>query len=313
MATLLDIARMNGSDAVAGLIEESQQAHPELSGMVNTVKIPGVGFMRTIKGTQYKTLVRTALPTVAFRDANEGAAASGSAWANRLVETFILNPRFEADKAIADAHEDGAEAYLALEASGQLEAAFRLLGKQFYYGRGTGGDAKGHPGMLQAYDATNMVVDAGGTTANTGSSAWLVKFGPKDVSWVLGQDGNLELDDPRIESLSDGTNRYTAYVQELLAYVGAQVGSVNAVARIKKLTADSGKGMTDALMYSALELFPAGVAPDVCFMTRRSRAQLRTSRTATNATGTPAPLPQEVEGIPIAVTDSILNTEALTL
>lgn len=312
MPTLLDIAKMNGSDAVAGLIEESQSAHPEISGRIGGMDLPNVGFMRTIRGTNYKTLVRTGLPTVGFRNVNEGAAASGSTYENRLVETFVLNPRFEADKAIADAFEDGWEAYLAREAAGQMEAALRALASQFYYGRAS--DAKGFPGLIDSYDATNCVVDAGGTTATTGSSVWMVKFGPSDISWVLGQNGGLSIDEVRLESITDNSsNRYTAYVQELLAYVGLQVGSVNSCVRIKKLTADSGKGLTDDLIYDGLSKFPAGVIPDVMFMSRRSLKQLRESRTATNATGAPAPMPRDVEGVPIAVTDALINTEALTL
>ena len=83
--------------------------------------------------------------------------------------------------------------------------------------------------------------------------------------------------------------------------------------RIKKLTADSGKGLTDALIYSALAKFPTGVRPDVMFCSRRSLHQLRNSRTATNQTGAPAPIPTEVEGIPIVPTDSLSDIEALTL
>jgi len=46
-------------------------------------------------------------------------------------------------------------------------------------------------------------------------------------------------------------------------------------------------------------------------MNRRSLKQLQVSRTATNATGAPAPFPQESFGVPIIVTDAILSTEAL--
>lgn len=303
MLTLLDIAIQNGSDQVAGLIEESIQVHPEIQ----------IGAARTIKGTQYKTLVRTALPVVNFRNANEGTPATKSTFENRLVETFIMEPRFEADKAVADGHEDGAEAYIAMEAAAQMEAAMRTLGKQFYYGIGTGGDAKGHPGLIGSIDS-DFVVDAGGTTASTGSSVWAVKFGAKDVIWVWGQNGQLQLNELRIESIADTDgNRFDAYVQTLSAYPGLQVGSKNSIARIKKLTEDSGKTLTDALVYDLLSKFPAGVVPDVLFMSRRSLYQLRASRTATNVTGTPAPIPTEVAGVPIAVTDSILDTESLTL
>ena len=45
-------------------------------------------------------------------------------------------------------------------------------------------------------------------------------------------------------------------------------------------------------------------------MNGRSREQLRNSRTATNANGTPAPLPTEWEGIPIIRTASITNDES---
>jgi hypothetical protein len=67
--------------------------------------------------------------------------------------------------------------------------------------------------------------------------------------------------------------------------------------------------LTDALIYSLLELFPAGEPPTLLLMNRRSRAQLQASRTATNATGAPAPLPTMVENIPILASDGVLNAE----
>lgn len=303
--TLLDIAKHNGSDAVAGLIEESIQAHPELM----------LGYSRTIMGTQYKTLVRTGIPTVGFRNANEGSPGLKSTYENRLVETFISTPRIECDKAVADAHEDGWQAFMAIEGSGVLEGTMRTFAKQFYYGRDNGGDAKGHPGLIDAYDATNMVVDAGGSTDATATSVWLVKFGPKDVGWVWGQSGEFgDLEDVRVESITDGDgNRFSAYVSEGCFYPGVQVGSINSVVRIKKITADTGKTLTDDLIYEALGKFPTGVTPDLMLMTRRSLHQLRNSRTATNQTGAPAPIPTEVEGVPIHQTDAILNTELLAL
>jgi len=302
MPTLLDIAKANGSDGVVGLIDEATKAHPEL------VLAPA----RTIKGLNYKTLVRTANPTVGFRNANEGTAATKGTYENRLVETYILNPRWECDKAVADRYEDGPEAYIALEASAILEAAMQTLATQFYYG--TGADAKGFPGLLAAYDATNMVVDAGGTTATTGSSVWALRFGPKNVTWVYGNGGSLELSDVAEQRILDADdNPFTAYVQELLAYPGLQVASLYSIGRIKKLTADSGKGLTDDLIAELLSKFPVGVRPVVMLMTRRSLRQLQDSRTATNATGAPAPFPTEAFGVPIAPTDAITDTEALTL
>jgi hypothetical protein len=304
VTTLLDIAKANGSDAAVGLVEEVLNAFPEVQ----------VGAARTIKGLNFKTLVRTGLPTASFRNANEGTTPTKSTLENRLVECFILNPRWECDKAVADAYEDGAAAYIALEADGQMRASMITLGSQFYYGAGTGGDAKGHPGLIQSYDSTGMAVDAGGTTATTGSSVWAVRFGPQAVQWVYGNDGELAVSDVSEQRVLDAAGApYTAYVQELLARPGLQVASKYATARIKKLTADSGKGLTDALVADLLSKFPVGHKPDYLFMSRRSHKQLQSSRTATNPTGSPAPFPTESHGIPIQVTDSILDTEALTL
>jgi hypothetical protein len=235
-----------------------------------------------------------------------------------LIETYILNPQWEADKAVADSAEDGAEAYVAMEGLAMMEAALQTLSSQFYYGTGTGGDAKGFPGLIGTYDSTNMVVDAGGTTADTGSSVWAVRFGPIDVQWVWGQGGEIAMPDVTEVRVTDGSsNPYTAYRQEILARPGLQVGRIKSVGRIKKLTEDAGKGMTDDLMDQLLEKFPAGRPPNAIFMTRRSRRQWKTSRTATNPTGTPAPWPDVVDGpegpIKVYNTEAILDTEALTL
>ena len=302
MPNLLDIARANGSDGVVGLVDETTRAHPELT----------LGAARTIKGLNYKTLVRVALPAVSFRNVNEGTAATRGRVENRLVETFLMNPRWECDKAVADAYEDGAEAFIALDAGDMVEAAMQHLASQFYYG--VANDAKGFPGLIAAYDATNMVVDAAGTTDSVCSSVWAVKWGVKDAVWVWGLNGSLALSDVTEGRITDTLgNPLTAYIQELVARPGLQVGSVFSLGRIKKLTTDSGKGLTDVLVAALLAKFPVGKEPDVLLMNRRSLEQLRASRTATNATGAPAPRPTEAFGIPIAVTDAIVSTETLTL
>jgi hypothetical protein len=271
-----------------------------------------VGAARTIKGLNYKTLIRTALPTVGFRNANEGSAAVKGTYENRLVETYIMNPRWECDKAVADAYEDGANAYIAMEAETILNASMIGLGGQFYYGKADDG-SKGFPGLLASISSA-YTIDAGGTTEDTCSSLWAVRFGVKDVTWVWGQDGNLGLSDVSLARLTDGSgNPFTGYVQEILARPGLQVGNARCIGRIKKLTADSGKGLTDALIGSLLATFPVGLPPTHLFASRRSIEQLRKSRTATNATGQEAPIPTEVFGIPLLPTDAIKDTEKLAL
>lgn len=309
ITNLLDIAKINGSDAVVGLIEESVQSNPEVMGSA-----------RTIRGTMYKTLIRTALPVVGFRSANEGSTPVKSTWLNKIVETFIMQPPIKMDKAVADAHEDGAEAILALEASGVMEGALRALGEQFFYGTGVDVNTarslvagttylKGFPGLEQTVDPA-MVVNAGGTGGAT-SSAWAVKWGPKNVQWVYGLNGTLSMMD-FIEAVlpdeSDATKYLMQYYSELLLYPGLQVVNKNSMAQIKGLDA-SGNKLTDDDLATLLNKFPTGITPDAIYLHKDQLEYLRQGRTATNATGAPAPTPTDYQGVPLIVTDGISTAE----
>jgi hypothetical protein len=102
--------------------------------------------------------------------------------------------------------------------------------------------------------------------------------------------------------------------------MGCQFINPYGLCRIKKLTADSGKGLTDALIAQALAKFPVGVVPDAIFCSRRSLQQLQLSRSLTLNGPTSqtkgmqnvASVPTDAFGIPIYASDSILNTEVLT-
>ena len=296
---LADVAKFN-RDVLTGLIDEASKATPEINA---------IGW-RTVPGTFYNTLKVTADPVVGFRAVNTGVAGTKATYANVKIECSILNPRWECDKAVADASLWGAESFIALEAQRQMKSAMLTLASQFYYG--TDADANGFPGLQGQVDA-DCEVDATGSTASTGSSVYIVSSADLDqLCWVLGGDGQLQFGDVRVESIQDISNNYfTAYVQDMVSWVGLQLGHSKAVVRIKNLTADSNKGLTDDLIYQALEKFPANVQPSAIFMSRRSQMQLRKSRTATNATGVPAPLPKEVEGLPIYVTEALVDTETI--
>jgi hypothetical protein len=302
LPTLIDILKRKDADDLVGLINEAQKAIPEVT------VVPA----RTIKSLNFKTRVRVANPTVSFRNANEGVAASKGRIENRLVECFLMNPRWNADKAVADVYEDGPNVYMAEEGVAFTEAGFQTIASQFYYGVTLDAN-KGFPGLISGVDAS-LVLDAGGTTDNTCSSVWGVRFGRQDVEWVWGQNAEFALSDLREGDVLDAQgNPFTAYIQELTARPGLKIGSKYSVGRIKKLTADNGKGLTDNLIAEFLTKFPVGKKPDVLFMSQRSLEQLRKSRTATNATGAPAPTPTESHNVPIHATESILDTESLAL
>lgn len=314
MPTLLDIQKLNGNDEAVGLIEENIKFAPEI----------GLMPMRTIRGTSYKTGVRIGLPSTGFRSANDGFTPSKSTFADRLIEAFIFGGAVEADKAVADAYEDGAAAWQMIEANGVAQSAMQNLGKQVFGGVSI--DGKGFPGLKAATpfgDTTEasdaLTVDAGGTTANTASSVYAVQFGVQGVTLIGGNNSAFELGDWRIQNILKNSKTMEAYVANLTSWIGMQVGNENAVRRIANLTADAGKGLTDALLAKLFATFPTGFVPDAIMMNRRSRSQLQVSRAVTlfgTGKNRPdqsaiAPLPTEYDGVPFIVTDSIPNTDAI--
>ena len=309
-ANLLDIAKLNGSDTIVGLIEETLTYAPEVQIMP----------ARTIRGTSYKIASRVSYPGVGFRAANEGSTPTKSEFENQLIECYILSGAVQADLAVARAYEDGEQAWKDIESVGVMRQAMIELGSQVIYG--TTADAKGFPGLQAIHTAFNagLVVDAGGTTGGTASSVYGINTDTQGVQLVFGAGTTFELGEWRIENV--GTSSvYPAHVANLTAWVGMQVGSKYSVGRLKDATADSGAGVTDAKLAELLSKYPVGYRPNYWLMNRRSAYQLQVSRSASSvqngvktSSGSEifAPLPTESNGISIVITDSILNDEALT-
>lgn len=269
-------------------------------------------------GTQHHYIKQTGAPTVGFRAVNTGKDNSTSAYTEVDITLKNLDASFMVDLAVANGYRGGPQALISRQANEALQQAFFTFEKQVFYG--TGADANGFAGLADntSFDglSDSMVVGAGGTTASTGSSCWLIRTTPNemDMTAVIGQQGQITIGETVVATKADdstATKTYGVYYTPIQAYAGLQIGSAYSVARIANLTADSGKGLTDDLIFQAISLFPAYAQPTHIVMNRRSLAQLQKSRTATNPTGAPAPFPQDVSGIPVVVTDAISSTEAL--
>jgi len=301
--TLLDVAKLNGADKIVGLIEEVLTSAPEAANFP----------FRTITGTSYPTVTRTAYPGVGFRVANGGTTATKSEFVRKMVQAYIISGRVEADKAVAMAYEDGMEAYEMIEAMGVVRQTLIELGKQIWYGVST--DANGFPGIKAALPYTagladGSVINAAGTTASTASSVYAVKFGLQDCILVGGNGRVPELGEFRDETIYDSEDlALPGRVADLIGWIGLQIGSINSVRRIANLTADSGKGLTTDLMADLVNSFPIGFKPDAFFMSRRSRLQYAKDLVTPERPN--VELPTGYDGIPIIVTDSILDTDAI--
>lgn len=306
---LLDVAKLNSDSKVVEMIEENVTYAPE--ARIIPMREP-------IAGTEFTTLIRKTVPKPAFRAANEGVEPKKSTYDLKLVECFYIDGHLEMDVMVARKHIDGEQAALALEEGGMMQGTLQLLGSQLWYG--TGNDAKGFPGAAQMVDSS-LVVDAGGTTADTGSSVYALMVGPQYVQFVPGRGNVFTFNEWLRTYTIRSSKELEVWKNNLSGYIGVQWVNKFAVGRIRDLTADSAKGLTDTLIQDLLDKFPVGYRPHVFFMSRRSCTQLQKSRTVVinaSAGSKPAnienvaPRPTEAFGIPIVETDSIVNTEALS-
>lgn len=312
--TLLDVAKLNGNDNVVGLIEENLTYVPELQYFP----------VRQISGTNYTTVTRTGFPSVAFRSANQGVTPTKSSFAQKLVECFILSARVEVDKAVLQAQKSDAASLEMLEADGVMKQAMIEIANQIWYGVTT--DAKGFPGVKAATPFGGAtVLNSGGSNATVQSSLYAVKFGTKDVTLIAGNGQTFSLGEFRDETITDSAGAsLPGRVADLCGWIGMQIGNVNCVGRICNIGDDGETGdlLTDAKIAQLLRKFPVGYMPSMFFTNRRSQAQLQTSRTIVINSGpgtakaggsieAVAPLPDSAFGIPIAVSDAILATDAV--
>lgn len=300
--TLLDLAARTGSDALVGLIEDVTTSAPEFRQVL----------ARPMPGTTYKLTRRTALPTAAFRDANpDSVASTKSTYVQDLKQMYFLDCQLEVDEAIVKGDDRQIGDILSDEAAGALEASFNLLGSQFYYG--TAADAKGFAGL--ASQLSLDTVYAGGTSNTT--SAYLVDISLQGVHFVVGRDGEIAMPEWMVQKVAAGN---MAYVSNISSYIGLNVGHSNAVYRVRGV--DASNKLTDALGALLLSKVPSRISSKGTlrwFMNRTAAYTLQLSRSAVGqvdggARGLPAfaPMPTELQGIPIVLTDSLVNTETTT-
>lgn len=264
-------------------------------------------------GTQHKYTKETGAPVVGFRDPNTGRDLDSSNDTLVTVTLKILDATFGIDKAIADAFDRGRDALIARELRRHLKAAFFHAEKQLI--QGTGNEADGFTGFVDAATidelSDDMVIGAGGSSAAT--SCYLIRTNNDvaDATVIAGQGGNIEVGETHVELMEDGSGKkFPGYVTPAQGWLGLQVGSIHSIGRVANIDDGSNK-LDDDLIYQGLEQFPASRQPTLLLMSRRSLRQLRNSRTATNATGAPAPRPTEVDGIPIVVSDGVSNDETV--
>jgi hypothetical protein len=338
LVTLLDVTKRKGNDQVIGLLEDTLTYAPELGAIMG----------RPIQGTQYKTCHRT-LPTVSFRKANDGSDTVKSNYRQLLKECSIIDAQIQLDKAVADSEASGSGPESTIEdlkfneAQGVVMGTYITVGAQMYYG--TTNDANGFAGIASVTSSLNaakntspVVVGAGGSTASVQSSAYLIWENLQGAHFIFGNNSGFNMmPDWRVQQvLGNNSKPMTAYVNNLQGWIGFAVNHPLSVARIGNINkATDSKPLTDAIVAQALSYLPLqmraeynanlnGAGPSKfgpglkLLMNGITAYGLQASRTSTTdrAGGVDgaqayAKLPTESNGIPIILTDSIVNTEAV--
>ena len=265
-------------------------------------------------GTLHKYLKETVASSAAFRAVNAGLTKTFSQ-DELITDTLkLLDASFDIDKGLLI----GAitENILAKELARSVRAAFVGLEKQIIYGTTALGASAGFSGLMNQTTldalADSMVIEphgTAGTTADSQTSVFLIRTSDSDLSVIIGNDGQLTVGDPydirKVADVDVSNAAYSATAVDVLGYGGLQYGSIYSVARIANIETT----FDDDDIYEALSLFPSAKQPNVIAMNRKALKLLRASRTATNATGAPAGVPMDVEGIEIVSTDTIVSTE----
>lgn len=303
-------------NTLAGLIQfnDKNLAELQISDLLDSA--PVLAAMTAVlasNGTQHKYLKQTTASSAAFRDALNGTTKTASADTLVTDTLKIIDGSFSTDVALANSYKGGKDAWLQMELARTMKQIMFELEQQLFYG--VGNDASGFIGILDGIctaigDATMTVAaSTAGSSVSAQTSVYLIRHGINDAAMVLGNDGRfiVEEEPTVIEKAGSGSGYYPAYYVPVTGYGGFQVGGARSVARICNVET----ALNDDDLYNALSLFPASMPPNAICMNRKAAKLLRQSRTATNVTGAPAPVPTSLENIPIIITDAIISTEAV--
>lgn len=316
--TLFDLAVLQRNDQDTGMIDDVTTLPREWDVIAAHPR----------EGTWYKIVKLVGLPSGGFRSPNQGVTSSKAIWTNAIKEMLFLDMQMIVDEAIWDGDDASAGSIWSLEAAATMRAAAIVIGQQFYYG--TSGDPKGFAGIRSqlAYS-----VSAGTTGTANSTSAYMVWGDEREgVRFDVGKNGSFALSPPFrqwVTDPNDSTKGFFAYVGNLKAYIGLFVGSNLSAWSISGIPGDATNVPITPLDTYAQQLYahiPQKRRNNLrWFMNRTSEAILQQKRSAVfntsstilgsavpaDAAGRPmfSPLPNMLNGWPIEITDSILNTE----
>lgn len=320
---------------------------------------------RTSPRTRFKTLCIDALPTAGFVNLGDGFKFSKGRMSMREFGCSYIGALVMAQLDVArewqNEHQGIGFDYFSMQAALRIEADLLHIEKQMVYG--TANDALGFPGMKEITpgtdadyvlsmtetpddtDFTKTVINVGGSTSNTGSSAYAIMFGELGCQIILGgTSGTGELfqfGERRIQSLPPDANKPNELAEHEVAQMSGHIGlSVSgfspakagdavptqySLRRAMNITRDNDCGMDDYVAEKLVLSFPEGKSPNILAMSHRSGDLWAKARKSTGSvtfvgnmgSGRDGVInrqpqrPKEYEGVPVVYTKAIRNNEAI--
>ncbi|MCA9063415.1 MAG: phage major capsid protein [Planctomycetaceae bacterium] len=316
--TLANMAVLNDQNLSETEVNELLESAPLLMWLAATI---------SSNGEKHSFLAKTGAPTVGYRTVNSGTDESHATRVKRETTLKLLSANSKVDRALADIHQYGRDAFVAMDIRDQLGAALADTEKQII--NGTNNNADGYTGIANVLNLTTnaMVVNAGGTAnATLVTSVYLIRSTDalEDVAIVGKGEGTnptnakikIDLGQTVEAPLVDGNGKtYPGLYTPCEGWLGVQVGSAYSIARLCNITAQAGKTLTDALLSALWAKIPAGKRGNKdnwrFVMNGDAQMQLQQSRTATSESGKEADIPDNWQGIPFVITDNVSQHETI--
>lgn len=281
----------------------------------------------------HKITSQMSLPTISRRQYNQGVAPSKGTTAQFTEPITMLNQQSVVDCELAKLNGNQA-AYRLQQSMMTLQAMTIQAEACMLYDTPTGAAGEIN-GLLSRLDATTdptvgkQIVKLGAGGAGTNTSMLLVGWGDQTVHGIFpkGDKGGLQHVDMGEQMTPDsgGTNRFRAYVDDWTWKLGVAVEDKRFVAAVRNIDMSSESGGSIAspvndLLMAAVEAYNLIYQPAACklvwYVSRALRSILhqqaintvgRSTLTIEDVAGHPV---THLGGVPVMVSDSILNTEA---
>ena len=225
----------------------------ELLGQTNEM-LTDMLWMECNDGAGHKTTVRTGLPSATWRLLNYGVVKSKSTTAQVRDSTGMLEAYSEIDKALADLNGNSAEFRMG-EDMAFIEGMNQTMQGTVVYGS-TVANPERFTGLGPRFNALTApngsnIVNAGGTSANSNTSIWLVGWGQNTVHGLFpkGSKAGLQVRDLGEVALYDANNNvYQGYRTHFKWDCGLSVRDWRFVVRIANIDITSGAVSTSNLV-----------------------------------------------------------------